>query len=133
MTAEIESSTLSGLVKVLERRSTRFWAGIAILSTYVTSHIQLHRVDLVANTYTTNPVFVQRQQQLVHGLIAQGFPPYVAQQKALAVMDAIVSRQAAMLAYNDAWILILLSFLVVAPAIIFLRKPRARAIPVDAH
>ena len=33
MTAEIDSSTLSGLVKVLERRSTRFWAGAAIAST----------------------------------------------------------------------------------------------------
>lgn len=30
MTAEIDSSTLSGLVKMLERRSTRFWAGTAI-------------------------------------------------------------------------------------------------------
>ena len=30
MTAEIDSSTLSGLVKVLDRRSTRFWAGTAI-------------------------------------------------------------------------------------------------------
>jgi diguanylate cyclase (GGDEF)-like protein len=30
VTAEIDSSTLSGLVKVLERRSTRFWAGTAI-------------------------------------------------------------------------------------------------------
>ena len=31
MTAEIDSSTLSGLVKVLERRSTRFWGGAAVL------------------------------------------------------------------------------------------------------
>jgi diguanylate cyclase (GGDEF)-like protein len=30
VTAEIDSSTLSGLVKVLERRSTRFWAGVSI-------------------------------------------------------------------------------------------------------
>jgi diguanylate cyclase len=30
VTAEIDSSTLSGLVKMLERRSTRFWAGSAI-------------------------------------------------------------------------------------------------------
>jgi diguanylate cyclase len=30
VTAEFDSSTLSGLVKVLERRSTRFWAGTAI-------------------------------------------------------------------------------------------------------
>ena len=31
MTAEIDSSTLSGLVRVLERRSTRFWAVGAVL------------------------------------------------------------------------------------------------------
>jgi len=32
VTAEIDSSTLSGLVKVLERRSTRFWAGASIVA-----------------------------------------------------------------------------------------------------
>ena len=32
MTADIDSSTLSGLVRVLERRSTRFWAGASILA-----------------------------------------------------------------------------------------------------
>ncbi len=32
VTADIDSSTLSGLVRVLERRSTRFWAGAAILA-----------------------------------------------------------------------------------------------------
>jgi diguanylate cyclase len=33
VTVEIESSSLSGLVRALERRSTRFWAGAAIAST----------------------------------------------------------------------------------------------------
>ena len=41
-----------------------------------------------------------------------------------------------MLSYNDAWMLLLLSFLVVAPAILLLRKPRAagrarRWTPID--
>jgi MFS transporter, DHA2 family, multidrug resistance protein len=45
-----------------------------------------------------------------------------------------VMRQAAMLAYNDAWMLILLSFLVVIPAVFLLRKPSgAGGTPVDAH
>ncbi len=35
MTSEIDSSTLSGLVKFLERRSTRFWAGAAIVAALV--------------------------------------------------------------------------------------------------
>jgi hypothetical protein len=43
-------------------------------------------------------------------------------------------RQAAMLAYNDAWMLILFSFMAVIPAVFLLRKPSARAaIPMEAH
>jgi hypothetical protein len=39
-----------------------------------------------------------------------------------------------MLSYNDAWILLLISFVVVAPAILILRKPRGQsAVPADAH
>ncbi len=39
-----------------------------------------------------------------------------------------------MLSYNDAWMLLLVSFLVVAPVILLVRKPRGgpRA-AVDAH
>jgi DHA2 family multidrug resistance protein len=56
-----------------------------------------------------------------------------AQQSALAVVEQMVMRQASMLAYNDTWMLILLSFLVVSPAIFFLRKPRGAVGAVDAH
>jgi hypothetical protein len=43
-------------------------------------------------------------------------------------------REASMLSYNDAWLLLLLSFLVVAPAIFLLGKTHARAgAAVDAH
>ena len=39
-----------------------------------------------------------------------------------------------MLSYNDAWMLLLVSFIVVSPAIFFLRNPRgASRAPVDAH
>jgi hypothetical protein len=45
-----------------------------------------------------------------------------------------VSRQAAMLSYNDAWMLLLICFLVVAPAILMLRRHRgAAAVPGGAH
>ncbi len=121
----------SGLINLSRQLGGSF--GIAILSTYVTTHIQTHRVDLVANTYASNPAFAQRMQALVHGLIAAGTPAAVATEKAYAVMNGLISQQAAMLAYNDAWILILLSFVVAAPAIIFLRKPKAGAAAVDAH
>ena len=37
-----------------------------------------------------------------------------------------VTRQATMLSYNDAWRLLLTTFVIVAPAILLLRKPRLR-------
>jgi DHA2 family multidrug resistance protein len=44
-------------------------------------------------------------------------------------------RQAAMQAYNDAWILLLVCFLCVIPAVFVLKRPRPRGdAPVaDAH
>ena len=43
-------------------------------------------------------------------------------------------RQASMLAYNDAWILLLISFICVAPAVFLLRRSAARpAVAADAH
>jgi hypothetical protein len=38
-----------------------------------------------------------------------------------------------MLAYNDCWLFIALSFLVVVPAVFLLRKHQGRAAPMDAH
>jgi hypothetical protein len=46
---------------------------------------------------------------------------------------ATQQRQAAMLAYNDCWPLIRISFLVVIPAVFGLRRAAGAAAPVDAH
>jgi DHA2 family multidrug resistance protein len=51
----------------------------------------------------------------------------------MAIIEGQVQRQAAMLAYNDCWMFILISFLVVIPAVFVLRRPRPGAAPVDAH
>jgi hypothetical protein len=54
--------------------------------------------------------------------------------RAIAALLAAVGWFALMLSYNDAWMLLLLSFLVVAPAIFLLGKTRGRACAaVDAH
>ena len=42
-------------------------------------------------------------------------------------------RQASMLSYNDAWMLLLLTFVAVSPAIVLLRRPRGGGRAVDAH
>jgi DHA2 family multidrug resistance protein len=93
----------------------------------------LHRANLVTNVHATNPAFQERYAALVAAFTSRGASLAVAQQRAMAAIDAQLSKQAAMLAYNDSWLLILLSFLVVIPAVFLLRKPKGRAAAMDMH
>jgi DHA2 family multidrug resistance protein len=127
-----EAQQASGLINLSRQLGGSF--GIAILGAYLTRHIAYHRADLAMNTYVGNPAFDQRYQGAIQALIAHGTPAAAAAQGAMALVQAGVMRQAAMLAYNDAWMLILLSFLAVVPAVFLLRKPvRKPAMPMEAH
>jgi DHA2 family multidrug resistance protein len=126
-----EAQQASGLINLSRQLGGSF--GIAILGTYLTTHVQQHRVDLLAYINPYNPAFVQRLQLVTAGISARGVPEALANQTAMKMIEGMVMRQATMLAYNDAWMLILLSFLATAPAILFLRKPSAPAAGVDMH
>jgi MFS transporter, DHA2 family, multidrug resistance protein len=127
-----EAQQASGLINLARQLGGSF--GIAILATYVTVHTQYHRVDLLTHEYAGNPLLQERLRLLAANLMAHGYGPDAAQRGALALLDQETMRQSAMLSYNDAWMLLLLTFLVVSPAIFFLRSPRRRAAaPADAH
>jgi MFS transporter, DHA2 family, multidrug resistance protein len=126
-----EAQQASGLINLSRQLGGSF--GIAILATYVTVHTQIHRVDLLANVYPGNPMVEDRLRMLTANLIAHGYNVVEAQRGALALLDQETMRQASMLSYNDAWLLLLLTFVVVSPAILLLRKHRGSAAPVDAH
>jgi DHA2 family multidrug resistance protein len=127
-----EAQQASGLINLSRQLGGSF--GIAILATYVTVHTQIHRVDLLANVYPGNPLVDQRLKMLAGNLVTHGYSSDAAQRGALALLDQETMRQAAMLSYNDAWMLLLLTFICVAPAILLLRKPRGRsAPPAEAH
>lgn len=126
-----EAQQASGLINLSRQLGGSF--GIAVLTTYLTRHIQYHRADLVGNFVPGNPTFDQRYSAMVGGMIAQGAPLATAQHRALQLLDGTMMRQASMLAYNDAWMLILISFVVVMPAVFLLRKPRGPVALVDAH
>jgi DHA2 family multidrug resistance protein len=127
-----EAQQASGLINLARQLGGSF--GIAILATYITVHTQVHRVDLLANEYAGNPLVEERLRMLAANLAAHGYGPDAARRGALALLDQETMRQAAMLSYNDAWMLLLLTFVCVAPAIFFLRSPGGRTgPPVDAH
>jgi DHA2 family multidrug resistance protein len=120
-----DAQQASGLINLARQLGGSF--GIAVLNTYLTTHIQFHRVDLLGNVYSYNPQVVQRVQAMIAGLQAHGYTLLQAQKAAYQLLDQTVMRQASMLAYNDAWMMILLSFVIVSPAIFLLGKPRAGA------
>jgi len=126
-----EAQQASGLINLSRQLGGSF--GIAILTTYLDHQISVHRADLVANTFATNPIFAERQAAAAAGLMAHGYSAYQAQQGSFALMNQAVMRQATMLAYNDAWLLILMSFVVIIPAVLVIRKPQGAAPVVDAH
>ena len=53
-----EAQQASGLINLSRQLGGSF--GIAVLSTYLTRHVQYHRADLVANFFAGNPAFDQR-------------------------------------------------------------------------
>lgn len=127
-----EAQQASGLINLARQLGGSF--GIAVLGAYLTRHIAYHRADLITNIYPGNPAFAARYDALVGGLSAQGFSLVDAQQRALAMLDGALMRQAAMQAYNDAWLLLLVCFVAVVPAVFLLRKPTSRQPgAVDAH
>ncbi len=65
--------------------------------------------------------------------MSHGASTLEAQQRALTVIDGMVMRQSSMLAYNDAWWLILVCFACVAPAVFLLHKPSSRPVVADTH
>jgi DHA2 family multidrug resistance protein len=65
--------------------------------------------------------------------MAKGAPLATAQRQAMGAMEGTLMKQASMLAYNDAWMLILLSFVIVMPAVFLLRRPKGPVALVDAH
>jgi DHA2 family multidrug resistance protein len=117
-----DAQQASGLVNLARQLGGSF--GIAILGTYMTNHTQRYRVDLIGNIYEGNPLLQQRLQLLERNLIAHGTAPTMAQHTALGQVEQILIRQASMLAYNDAWLLILIVTACTVPAILLLRKPR---------
>lgn len=127
-----EAQQASGLINLARQLGGSF--GIAILGTYLQSHNAFHRANLVSHLTNGNVQFMERLSALTHRMQARGLGPEQAHAAALKLLDYTVTRQAQTMSYNDGFLMILLLFAGVAPAVIMLRKPQGKPATMgDAH
>ncbi|HEY0272149.1 MAG TPA: DHA2 family efflux MFS transporter permease subunit [Chitinophaga sp.] len=107
--------------------------GVALISTFVTRQTDKHRSTLVAHLDPTNPQVQARVAQLTGGMQAKGFDAGSARQKAYALLDASVTKQATVLSYMDVFLWVGIMFLVCVPfVLLFIKTARNKVNLADA-
>ena len=107
--------------------------GVALISTFVSRSTDQHRSNLVSHLDTNSPLVQQRVQQLTGAMHSQGFDWQAAQQKALAMLDGSVMKQATVLSYMDVFLYIGLMFLACVPfVLIFIKRSKSKVSLADA-
>jgi DHA2 family multidrug resistance protein len=101
--------------------------GIALSATLVQRFTAVHRADLIANVTQYSEVTRERIGALTTGLIARGATPAVAQTKALAVLDGLVTRQALMLSFEQLFMLFGACFVLALPLLLLMHKSKLPA------
>lgn len=91
--------------------------GIALVQVLLVRNTQVAHSSLVANLSAANP-------NPQHGPLAWGFN--MAQPHALALLDDLVTRQAAMIAYIDDYMFMLVMTLLAIPLLLLIRSSNAR-------
>ena len=103
--------------------------GVAIISTFMSTKIMVHRGDLITKLDVTDPQLQSRLAAMKQSFIAQGQPP----ETAYKVIDLAVTKQAAVLAYMDAFLYIGLLFLICIPFVLMVRGNRNKPMKADMH
>lgn len=101
--------------------------GIAIMNTYLTQRVAIHRNDLISNIYSGSAAFAERNNLITGALTSKlGSSPDV-QAQAYRLIDLAVSKQAYLLSYLDAFLFSVLFVIAVFPMIFLLGNQKLTA------
>lgn len=120
-----EVQQASGLMNLSRQLGGSF--GISIIATYIQSHIQYHRVELIGNYSTGREIFTSRFHMTSYGLMSHGYSLAGSRLGAASLLDHGLMKQAMSMSYNDAFLMMLIFYVVTAPAIILLRQRKDMA------
>jgi DHA2 family multidrug resistance protein len=117
-----QGAALSGMMRQLGGSF-----GVALISTYLTRDIQIHRGDLVSKISMNNPIAQQRIQMMTKGFEAKGMAMNTAGKTAYQVLDRIVDLQATVLSYMDVFLWVGVMFLFCVPfVLIFIKRSEGK-------
>jgi len=119
-------------LRLLSCRNLGCSFGIAILSTLVARREQFHDLRIGKAVAAYVPQTQARVATLQQTFIEKGFDPVTALKQAYAVIKSIVTREAFVMAFNDAFLVVAIALLVAAIAIWFCKSPNSEAAAV-AH
>lgn len=98
--------------------------GIALAATFLTRFRAEHYATLSESVTRYGGVARDRLAGITQALVARGDTPAIAQQKALAMISGQVTRQAAMLSFEQLFLLFGLSLATALPLLLFMRRAR---------
>ena len=97
--------------------------GLAIAATLLSRFAAEARTALIAHVSETSPAAVLRLNQTAGALAGRGADAQLSHRLALQSIDAIVNRQATLLAFDRVFLLAGITFLLVLPLLWFLKTP----------
>ncbi|HEY1463017.1 MAG TPA: DHA2 family efflux MFS transporter permease subunit [Terriglobales bacterium] len=107
--------------------------GISTVETFQVRSQQKHVHDLVANVTGTNLAAQNLSRGFTGYFMSQGSDMVTASHRAYAAIFGMVQRQAAIMAYNDTFMLLAIMFVAVSPCLLLLKKPEKKAGAAMAH
>jgi DHA2 family multidrug resistance protein len=116
----------AGLYTLVRRVSGNL--SYAVLATLIQRRSQVHRADLAGNISALNPFLRQYDTVASSRLMAHGSALPALGTRNLMMMNQMLNRQAALMAYNDTYALLSMIFVLALPLIVLLPK---RGVPTE--
>ena len=124
----------TGLSNMIRQLGGSF--GVAIMTAFLSTRTTFHRNILAAKVTEYNPLATERINATVAGLMARGSSMVEAKQKALASINFAVYKQASLLSYLDAFLVVGAFFVVCIPMLLLYKnkkKPGPPGAKIDMH
>jgi MFS transporter, DHA2 family, multidrug resistance protein len=107
--------------------------GVALIATFIEHRTSAHRQDLLRYITPYDFPLRERLHTIIHGLMAHGASFGEAQRQAYAAIDGIVTKQAFLLTYMDAFRIVGVFFLCCMPLLLLFKRRGGSAVVATAH